>query len=233
MGLVATLGVTRRPTRFPGRAPTGPNRIRYALLILSAVLPWPVKRRVLALLGYAIDPTARIGISFISAEHVEIGANAYIGHGNVVRNVRSLVLEHDARIRHLNTLTGATWEGWPCSVRFEAGAHMTNSHYLDVGGRYIQGPASIVGGKETQVWTHEVRREGVTSLRWSEVRVGADAYVAARCILLPGSEVPAGGTLAAGSVLPRSVRAEPGSLLGGNPARVLGAQPSGGQGANL
>lgn len=197
---------------------TRPSRL--IILIGSNFLPWMLKRRVLGALGYRIHPSARIGLSVIDASQVDIAAGARVGHGNVIRHLREFRLGRDVQVRHANTFSGAAWPGWPCSVRIEDRAKIMNGNYFDVGGRILLEEGSTLGGRDSQIWTHEVTGD-TPRLRWREVRIGAEAYVAARCILLPGSTVPAGGTLAAGSVLPRSVQAPEGSLLAGNPARVL------------
>lgn len=51
------------------------------------------------------------------------------------------------------------------------------------------------------------------------VTIGADAWIGANCILLPGVTVGAGAVVAAGSVVTKDV--ESNTIVGGNPARVI------------
>jgi acetyltransferase-like isoleucine patch superfamily enzyme len=51
------------------------------------------------------------------------------------------------------------------------------------------------------------------------VTIGADAWIGANCIVLPGVSIGAGAVVAAGSVVTRDVA--PNAIVGGNPARVI------------
>lgn len=56
-------------------------------------------------------------------------------------------------------------------------------------------------------------------LRTAAIRIGADAFVGLRAIVLPGVEVGAGAIVGAGAVVTRNVAG--GSVVAGNPARPL------------
>ena len=55
-------------------------------------------------------------------------------------------------------------------------------------------------------------------LQTAPIRVGADAFIGVRAIVLPGVSIGAGAVVGAGSVVTRDVPA--GSIAAGNPCRV-------------
>ncbi|MGY1749244.1 acyltransferase [Modestobacter sp. SYSU DS0511] len=57
--------------------------------------------------------------------------------------------------------------------------------------------------------------------RYAPIRVGSDCFIGARSIIMPGVEIGDRSIVAAGSVVVRSV--PPGSIVGGNPARIIGS----------
>ncbi|SDF16779.1 acyltransferase [Limimaricola pyoseonensis] len=77
------------------------------------------------------------------------------------------------------------------------------------------GPNSYVAF-EARVLTHD-RTRGL----YLHTRIGANCFIGGRALLLPGVEIGAGSVVGAGAVVTRSV--PPGSLVAGNPARVLRA----------
>ncbi|MEX1315500.1 MAG: WcaF family extracellular polysaccharide biosynthesis acetyltransferase [Synechococcaceae cyanobacterium] len=66
---------------------------------------------------------------------------------------------------------------------------------------------------------HDYRSPGF-DLRVAPIRVNDDAWIAARAVLAPGTEVGRGAVVGLGAVA--SGRIEPGLLLAGNPAVVVG-----------
>jgi acetyltransferase-like isoleucine patch superfamily enzyme len=59
-----------------------------------------------------------------------------------------------------------------------------------------------------------------------EIVVGRDCWIAARAIVLPGVHIGDGSVVAAGAVVNRTC--EPGSILAGVPAKVIGSRESAG-----
>jgi acetyltransferase-like isoleucine patch superfamily enzyme len=188
---------------------------------LAVILPWSAKRAAYQLLGWEIHPSARVGLSFIDAERVVLGPEAQIGHFNVLRGLKLLSLEDAAYIRHFNTAT-ATYAEWPREMSMGSRATVMNFHYFDVGGRLRLHRDVTVGGRNTQFWTHQLKSvDGVRSLEWGEVSIGALAYIGTRCTVLPGANLPPGATLAAGSVLGRQEFEVGTELVAGNPAKRI------------
>jgi acetyltransferase-like isoleucine patch superfamily enzyme len=210
---------------------------RRALLLLAAVLPSAVKRLIYGALGYRVDPTARIGFSFIDADECEIGAHTTIGHFNVVIGVKSLSIGDHVRIGHVNLFRGGDEivigryaeimrrnelnsipDADPVTdadprLTIGAGAVITDGHRLDFTDRIEIGRRAIIGGRNSSVWTHNRQRT-------APVRVGDFAYVGSEVRMSPGSAVPDRCVVGIGSVITEAIT-ESETLIAGVPARVI------------
>lgn len=198
--------------------------MRRLAALVAVVCPQPVKRAIYRALGHSVAGDARIGLSLIDVERMVLGPGAFIGHFNVVKELRSFEVGRGAYVRHLNTLSGARYDGWPASLRIGEDAQLMNRHFIDAGGEVVIGARSILAGRDTHVWSHDRRpTERGVELTWQRVEVGEDCYVGARSTLLPRASLGAGATLGAASVLTGGARGARGEVLAGNPARVIAA----------
>jgi acetyltransferase-like isoleucine patch superfamily enzyme len=165
-------------------------------------------------------------LTYLDAGRVEIGARAAIGHFNVVKGVKHFSVGSDVHIKHLNVFSGADFAEWPSSISLEDDVHVMNLHYFDVAGTVFIRRGTTIGGRGTQIWSHE--RAGPSHARVltnGDVEVGPDAYIGARSILLPNSRLNASCALGAGSVLTAAQReCPPRAVLAGNPARVVSSE---------
>ena len=62
----------------------------------------------------------------------------------------------------------------------------------------------------------------VMELTHAPIEIGANAWIAARAIVMPGRRVGDGAVVAAGAVVTRNV--EPWTIVGGNPAKPIGVR---------
>ena len=70
---------------------------------------------------------------------------------------------------------------------------------------------------------HDFRSPGF-ELRLGPITIGSDAWIAACAVLAPGTNVGPGAVVALGAVVSGTI--EPGSIVRGNPAVVVGHRPN-------
>lgn len=199
---------------------------RKFLLLLSMFLPWPCKRFILTGgVGFHLHPTARIGFSWLGAEHIIMKEGSRIGHLNMIKGLRRLHLHAHARLGLLNWVTAQPRQGGPHfqgegerrpDLIVEEGAAITGRHFIDCSNTVTVGAFSIVAGNRSQIYTHSV--DIVESRQATRpVRIGHHCFIGAGCILLPGSVVPDNSVVGAMSLVNKDLR-ESYILYAGAPA---------------
>lgn len=90
------------------------------------------------------------------------------------------------------------------------------------GGLRIEASVSVNTG--AQIWTaqHDWRSPDFAYVT-APVHVEHHSWISARSVIIPGTVIGVGAVVAAGSVVTREV--PPWSLVGGNPAKVIGSRP--------
>lgn len=90
------------------------------------------------------------------------------------------------------------------------------------GGLVIERSVSVNTG--AQIWTaqHDWRSKDFAYVS-APVHIGHHSWISARSVIIPGSSIGEGTVVAAGAVVTKD--APPWSLLGGNPAKVIGSRP--------
>lgn len=190
-------------------------------------LPWPLRGWLLRnLLGFAIDPTARIGLSIILADNVVMAAGAKIGHFNYVGTLDLLQLDDDAYIGNFNWISGL-------AKRLNSPFYTTRAkrrselimgrcsvfqhrNYIDCTDRIEFGAFSGLGGVRSQLLTHGI--EPITSRQsCAPIRIGAYTMIGSGSVILKGVNVPDRCIVAAGSVVSKTT-SETHTLFAGNPA---------------
>lgn len=209
--------------------------IKRVLAAASIGLPWPLRRALLnRFCGARIHPTARIGMSLVLCDELELGPHARVGHLTLVKGLRRLSLGEHAILGSLNWVSGFP-EGLDDSPHFRdasarvpaliIGRHaaVTSRHIIDCTDTVSIGEYATLAGYRTQILTHSVSiRE--SRQRCAPVSIGAYCFVGTGSILLPGAALPDYSVLAAGAVLNRSLSA-PHMLYGGCPAKALQELP--------
>ena len=212
--------------------------LRLASLCLVGAMPSPFKRPLYrALYGYRIGRHVRIGLALIDAREVELGEGVEIGHLNAVLRVGRLHAGAHARIGFLNLIRGGTHVrlgAFSTVLRFNVlnaipdhdcttspvselelgdGAIVVSGHRIDFTDRVRIGRNTIIGGRNSSLWTHN--RQAT-----APVSVGDFCYLGSEVRLAPGAKLPSECVLGMGAVLVGEV-SEPRWLVAGVPARAV------------
>jgi acetyltransferase-like isoleucine patch superfamily enzyme len=214
------------------------SKSRLLLLAFIAVLPSFVKRSCYRLfLGYKIGKRVRIGLSIIDARECRIDDDVQIGHLNLIIRVKKLDIGDHVRIGHLNIIRGGDEVNLgryseiirmneinsiaepdvvnPIDPRFSLGdgSIVTTGHKIDFTDRVTIGRRSILGGRNSSLWTHNRQRT-------RPINIGSFAYIGSEIRMAPGGEVPSRCIVGMGSVITGELTAE-GYLIAGVPAKPV------------
>jgi acetyltransferase-like isoleucine patch superfamily enzyme len=210
------------------------------LILLAAVALFPsfLKRPLYRLFfGYKIGKRVRIGLSLIDATECKIADDVQIGHLNVVIGVGKFIVGDHVRIGHLNIFRGGdeiTLGRYaevmrlneinsipdpdvvnPTDPRFELGdgSIVTAGHKIDFTDRVVIGRRSILGGRNSSLWTHNRQRT-------LPIEIGSFAYIGSEIRVAPGGSIPSNCIVGIGSVITGRL-ADEGCLIAGVPAKVV------------
>jgi acetyltransferase-like isoleucine patch superfamily enzyme len=205
--------------------------MRNLLALLAVPLPWRLKRFVYRLLGHDLHPDARIGLSLVLVDRLEMEAGAHIDHFNLIRHCELVRLEADAVIGSFNFINGigpdsrflAGAERHP-SLLLDEGAAVTFGHFIDTSDEVHFGRFSGLGGWGSQILTHSVVPD-TASHESHPVSFGDYSLCATSVIVLPGGSLPDRSVLAANSVL-SGPRDEEYTLYAGTPAKAIRTYPT-------
>ncbi len=214
------------------------SKLRLFGLALIAPLPSFLKRPCYRLfLGYRIGKRVRIGLSIIDAAECQIDDDVTIGHLNVVIGVKKISIGDHVRIGHLNIIRGGEEVQVgryaeimrmneinsipepdavnPVDPRFTlgAGSIVTTGHKIDFTDRVEIGRRTIIGGRNSSLWTHNRQRT-------LPITIGEFAYVGSEIRVAPGSSIPSRCIVGIGSVITGKIEAEE-WLIAGVPARPI------------
>ena len=170
---------------------------------------------------WKIGSGVSIGLSYIDAAEVTLGDGVKVGHFNVIRGIKRLSIGEDTYIANLNQMFGASYPGWASELVIGKRVNFMSRHFVDIGGTVTLGDGAVIGGRDTQFWSHtRVFTGGKPILEPTCIRLGENAYVGARATLV-SCDVPDGAVVGAGSVVTKSFASEPCRLLiAGNPATI-------------
>jgi acetyltransferase-like isoleucine patch superfamily enzyme len=213
-------------------------KIRIALLAAIAILPSFCKRFVYRLFfGYRIGKRVKIGLTILDARECSVGDDARLGHLNLVLGVEKLIIGDHARIGHLNIIRGGAEvrlgryseilrmnviNSIPDPIlvtsydpRFSLGdgSVITSEHRIDFTDRVEIGRRSILGGRNSSLWTHN--RQSTLPLH-----VGSLTYLGSEIRVAPGAVIPSRCIIGMGSVVVSDLRDE-GWLIAGVPAKPV------------
>jgi acetyltransferase-like isoleucine patch superfamily enzyme len=216
------------------------SKFRLAMLALIALLPSFLKRPCYRLFfGYRIGKGVGIGLSIIDADICEIEDGVEIGHLNLVVGVGKLFIGDHARIGYLNIIRGGDEVRLgryseiirtnqinsipdpdvvnPTDPRFMLGdgSIITTGHKVDFTDRVEIGRRSIIGGRNSSLWTHNRQRT-------RPIEIGSFTYVGSEIRMAPGSALPSRCIVGIGSVVTNELTGEE-QLIAGVPARPVKA----------
>lgn len=214
------------------------SKFRLFVLALIAPLPSFVMRPCYRLFfGYHIGRRVHFGVSIIDAAECHIEDDVRIGHLNVIVGVKKLSMGDHVRIGHLNIIRGGEEVQLgryaeiirmneinsipepdavnPVEPRFMlgAGSIVTTGHKIDFTDRVDIGRRTIIGGRNSSLWTHNRQRT-------RPISIGEFAYVGSEIRMAPGSSIPSRCIVGIGSVITSKIDAEE-WLIGGLPAKPI------------
>lgn len=214
------------------------NKSRLTVLAFIALLPSFLKRSCYRwFFGYQIGKRVRIGLSIIDASQCRIDDDVQIGHLNLIFRVKKLGIADHVRIGHLNIIRGGDEVLLgryaeiirmneinsiaepevvnPNDPRFTLGdgSIVTTGHKIDFTDRVTIGRRSILGGRNSSLWTHNRQRT-------RPIEIGSFAYIGSEIRIAPGGSVPSRCIVGIGSVITGELDAE-GYLIAGMPAKPV------------
>ena len=214
------------------------SKFKLAMLACVALLPSFLKRPCYRLFfGYHIGKRVRVGLSIIDAQECRIDDDAQIGHLNIVIGVKKLNIEDHVRIGHLNIIRGGDEVSLgsfseiirlneinsirdpevvnPMEPRFllGKGSIITTGHKIDFTDRVEIGRRTIIGGRNSSLWTHNRQRT-------RPIVIGSFTYVGSEIRIAPGGSIPSRCIVGIGSVITGQLNGEE-QLIAGVPAKAI------------
>lgn len=213
--------------------------LRFTFACLLALLPSLLKIPLYRIFyHYEIGRDVRIGVSplvgvgkcrigegvrvghfnlFYQIEQLEVGAHTQIGFLNLVRGGRVVSLGRYVTLLRQNTLNSILdrdfSETADAFLELGDGVFIAAGHWLDFSHRITIGAHSILGGRNSSLWTHNRQRARA-------IEIGAHTYLGSEIRVAPGVKIPAYSIVSLGSVLTGEM-AEERVLIGGNPASII------------
>src|SRR5436853_3537988 len=214
------------------------SKSKLLVLFCMAVLPSFLKRPCYRLFfHYRIGKRVRVGFSIVDAQECLIEDDARIGHLNLIIGVKRLTIGDHVRIGHLNIIRGGdeVRVGRFCDIlrlneinsipdpevvnavdpRFllGEGSIITSGHKIDFTNRVEIGRRTILGGRNSSLWTHNRQRT-------RPIKIGSFTYVGSEIRVAPGGSIPSRCIVGIGSVITAELTGEE-QLIAGVPAKPL------------
>lgn len=189
--------------------------------------------------GYRIGKRVKIGFSIVDVHDCQIDDDVRIGHLNVIMRVDKLSIGDHVRIGHLNIIRGGDevrLGRYAEIIRMNEinsipdpdvvnltdprfllgeGSIITASHKIDFTDRVEIGRRSILGGRNSSLWTHNRQRT-------RPIKIGSLSYIGSEIRVAPGGVIPSRCIVGIGAVIISELAGE-GYLIGGLPAKPIKA----------
>jgi acetyltransferase-like isoleucine patch superfamily enzyme len=212
--------------------------LRLLDLAFIALLPSFLKRICYRLFfGYRIGKHVKIGLTILDADECEIADDVQIGHLNVVIAVKKITVGDHVRIGQLNIFRGGDEIRIgryaeiirmneinsipepdvvnPVDPRFLLGdgSIITTGHKIDFTDRVEIGRRTILGGRNSSLWTHNRQRT-------RPIEIGSQTYIGSEIRIAPGGTIPSRCIVGIGAVITKQLKEE-NYLIGGVPAKPI------------
>jgi acetyltransferase-like isoleucine patch superfamily enzyme len=214
------------------------SKFKLLMLACVALLPSFLKRPCYRLFfGYRVGKRVRVGLSILDARDCQIDDDVEIGHLNVIIGVQKVSMGEHVRIGHLNIIRGGDevrLGRFAEIIRLNEinsivdpdvvneveprfllgdGSIITTGHKIDFTDRVEIGRRSILGGRNSSLWTHNRQRT-------RPIEIGSFAYVGSEIRMAPGASIPSRCIVGIGSVITGQLSGEE-KLIAGVPAKVV------------
>lgn len=232
-------GVTTTPARLVAVSPRRRvSRFRLFALACAAILPSFLKRTVYRVcFGYRVGRRVSIGLTILDAGECVIEDDVRIGHFNVFIGVKKLFVGDHVRVGHLNIVRGGEevrLGRYSEIIRMNEinsipdpevvnqidprfilgeGSVVTANHKIDFTDRVEIGRRTILGGRNSSLWTHNRQRT-------RPVEIGSKTYVGSEIRVAPGGVIPSRCIVGIGSVVTGRLSGE-NYLIAGVPAKPI------------
>ncbi len=200
------------------------KKVRTLLAAAAIFLPNRLQRLVYRrLLGYDIDPRARIGRSFVDVDRLQMFEGAAIGSLTVIRGCEDVIMREEAVIGPLVWVNSVrkdkgyfAGQDRHCALIMDRGSAITCLHLLDCCDTIEFGAYSAMAGFGSQLLTHSMDFARMKQTA-KPVRIGHHTLVGTSSVILPGVTIPESSIVGAGSVVTKSFDDGP-QLYAGVPA---------------
>ena len=186
---------------------------------------WPRGWMFRVLLGWDVHETARIGWCLVDVRRLILGANARIGHCNVLRNLAYARLDDNSIIGQWNWITAAKpfLDSASSGSRgsFIVGCHagISSRHYLDCSGGLEIGAFSTLAGVRQTILTHQISAADACQTV-KAVKIGSYCLISSNVAIAPGSVIADHSLIAMGAIVAGDL-AKSGMLWAGVPAKPI------------
>lgn len=211
---------------------------RRAGLLFAMFLPQPLKQASYRwFFRYRIGRNVRIGCSYLDCQsltiadgvsighlnvlwgcgEVRVGARARIGLANILRGGALIDLDSYSVIGRLNIINAIpeaeVINEFDSTFSLGHGAVIVSEHRIDFTDRVTIGRRSILGGRNSSLWTHNRQQT-------HPIEIGEFCYVGSEIRMAPGSALPARSVVGIGAVVTKKI-SEEWTLIAGVPAKVV------------
>lgn len=199
---------------------------KFFVQIIAFLFPRRIKNCILNILGHDIDSSAKLGFflarsgtklvakrgakighfNYFSCDEVYVDSFSNIGIGNVFKGHFSVHLSQSSSVGNFNKFIngGESLVQDMSKFSIDRNSNITSSHYLDMTGSIKIGQNTVVGGRESQFWTHGFQHfnNGKERCRIDgDIIIEDGVYLGSRVTINPSVHISTGVSLGAGAVV--------------------------------